>query len=151
MKNPAATGNQLNILQTQHFSSLLSDFEINLEEFVATINNSFGTIADQSMAVNLIESLRTILETATETYENPDTEGLEMILLLTSDKGNMLQKIRQEYFQKNTSVDIADRQAIYTLTLLFERMYWFLKTMTVIKMKTFPEEHSFSPAIAPMG
>jgi hypothetical protein len=141
LKRPAAAGFQERILQAQHFSTLLHDLESNLEEFVVTINTSFETIVIQPIAINLIESLRTILDTAIDSFENPDAAGMEIMLSLTADKGDLLQKIRQEYFQKNTTMDITVRQSIFTLTLLFDRVCWLLRSMTMIRNKALPEYH----------
>jgi hypothetical protein len=132
--NKPDAGIQLQVLQAQHFSILLHDLEANLEDFLLTINTSVKSIEDRPLSVNLIESMRVILDTTFDTFNNPDTPGMEMMMALTNEKGEMLQKTREAFFQKNSSIDIDVRQSIFTLTILFERMCWILRSMTAIRM-----------------
>ncbi len=136
LNNPGSESIQLKILQVRNFSSLLQDLEVNLEEFIATINTSFDAITSQPLAIHLIESLRTLLDTAIDNFENPDETGMNMILSMTTDKSDLLQKIRQEYFQRNALDDLTSRQSVFTLTLLYERICWLLRSMTVQNLKT---------------
>ena len=135
LKRPSSAAFQERILYAQQFSVLLHDLESNIFEFVATIQASPENILIQSFAINLIESLRTIIDTAIDTFDNPDVAGIKMMLSMTSDKGNVLQKIRQEYFQKNATIDISVRQSLFSLTILFDRICWQLKLMTTIRQK----------------
>lgn len=132
--NKPDAGIQLQVLQAQHFSILLHDLEANLEDFLLTINTSVKSIEDRPLSVNLIESMHVILDTTFDTFNNPDTPGMEMMMALTNEKGEMLQKTREAFFQKNSSIDIDVRQSIFTLTILFERMCWILRSMTTIRM-----------------
>jgi len=139
VKNPLAASLQEQIHQTQHFSSVLKDLESNLFEFVTTINTSFETIVNLPFAINLIESLRTILDTAIDCMEDQDPAGMEMLLKLTAEKGDLLQRIRKDYFQKNTSLDLGVQQSLFSLTLQFDRGCWLLRSVTLIRQKALTE------------
>jgi len=139
LKNPVALSLQEQIHLAQHFSAIVKDLESNLFEFVTTINTSFETIVNLPFAINLIESLRTILDTTIECFEDLDQEGMEMVLRLTADKGDLLQRIRKDYFQKNTSLDLGVQQALFSLTLQFDRGCWLVKSVTQIRKKALTE------------
>ena len=136
---PAAAGLQDSILHAQQFSALLKDVEANLEEFVLILSHPSGDMSVQPINGNLVESLKTILETALDFFENPEDQGLEIMLSLTADKGQLLQKIRQDYFQRNESLSITARQSIFSLTIIFDRAIWLLRSMTILKKKSIRE------------
>ncbi len=135
-KKPAAAEMQEQIVQAQQMLSLMSDLDQNLEEFMATIQSSFNSVVDLPFTVNLVESLRTLLETVNESFLSPDVAGLDMIISLTSDKGDTLQRIRQNFFVNNAGLELPVRQSLFTLTLLFDRICWLLKSMSLIKLKS---------------
>jgi hypothetical protein len=111
----------------------LSELESNLDEFVTTVYASFDTLIDQPLSVQLVESLRTILDTSIDYFENPDPTNKEIVLSITADKGAVLQKTRQDFFQKNAMMESGIRQSIYTMTILFDRVCWGLRKMTAVR------------------
>ena len=131
MRKPAAASILEKILLSRQISGQLNELEINLGEFVTTINISFSSIVDQPFAVELIESMRILLDAGIESYKNPDTGEFKIMLSLTAEKDDLLQKIRKDYFQKNTEMDITTRQSIFTMTLLFDRFCRLLRTMSI--------------------
>jgi phosphate:Na+ symporter len=133
MKKPAAAGIQEKILNVMHFSDLLHDLETDLDEFVTAIHRSFDVIVDHPLTVRLTESLRTILDTSIESFESADTADVEIVLSITADKGELLQHIRQDFLSENAAMAVTERQTIYTLTVLFERLCWLLRSMTVAR------------------
>jgi phosphate:Na+ symporter len=129
---------QEKVMETKQFSALLRELESTLNEFVVTIHSPQRSVADQPLAVRIIESLRTILDTSIESFENQDLPGLEILLSITADKGDLLHQIRQEFAQKNTGMDPNLQQSLYTITILFDRICWLLRKMTVISLKGIP-------------
>lgn len=137
-KRQAAAGFHERVMNVQHFSALLLELESNIEEFVTLVRSSPGTLMEQPLTVRIIESLRAILDTSIETFDNPDKASLEIMLSITAEKGDMLQRIRQDFFRKNAGMDASQRQSLYTMTILFDRLCWLLRKMSLISIKSLP-------------
>ncbi|MDD5508894.1 MAG: Na/Pi symporter [Bacteroidales bacterium] len=133
-KQPTSKTIQEKMMETRQFSSLLHELEANLREFSVTALSAPKTLSDKPLTIQIIESLRTILDTSIESFENPDRSGLEIILSITADRGELLQQIRQDFIQKNANLDTDQRQSLYTMTILFDRVCWLLHKMTVIRL-----------------
>jgi phosphate:Na+ symporter len=123
------------MMNTKQFSSLLTELETTIAEFASIADSSQGPVMDQPLAIRLIESLRTILETSIESFEDPDPSGLEIIRSITADKGDLLRQVRQEFFQKNTLLEQHIRQSLYSMTILFDRICWLLHKMSVTAIR----------------
>jgi len=134
LKKPAVIAAHENVMESRQFSSLLRELESSLSEFVSTIQSSSDSLASHPLSIQFIESLRTILVTAVESFESPERQGLEIILTITADKGDLLYQIRQEFIRKNKDLDQNQLQSLYSLTILFERICWILRKMTFIRM-----------------
>ena len=134
-KKPAAATIQEKVMESRQFSTLLRELESDLNEFVSVIQSSARSFADQPMTVRIIESLRTILDTSLESFDNPDRPELEILLSITADKGELLHQIRHEFIQRNTTLEQDTRQSLYSMTLLFDRICWLLHKLTLIRLK----------------
>jgi len=133
-KKPVSKTIQEKMMEIRQFSSLLHELEANLREVSVTALSAPETLSDKPLTIQIIESLRTILDTSIESFENPDRSGLEIILSITADRGELLQQIRQDFVQKNADLDTYQRQSLYTMTILFDRACWLLHKMTVIRL-----------------
>lgn len=76
--------------------------------------------------MSIVESLDALLLTAIETTESDDESDLEILIALTSDKGQLMEKIRRIYLTSEKDITPEKRSLILYITNLFERSVWTL-------------------------
>jgi phosphate:Na+ symporter len=114
------------LLQRSLLSSLQSCHEL-LEGFVRSVQ-SVAPAERPALVGSMIEALHAVLETAADALEQPDDEmALEMLGLMTDERGASMDLIRKALMQGTQSFD--GREALLTATLQFERILWVLNHM----------------------
>jgi len=76
--------------------------------------------------MNIVESLDAIFLTAIETTESGDGDDLDILITLTSDRGQLMEKIRRIYLSSEKDLSPEERSLILYITNLFERSVWML-------------------------
>jgi phosphate:Na+ symporter len=132
---PEALSSHERILQLQFINTNLLSLESDMFEFARTVEQSQSGLIGQRLAVNLIESLRAITETAIEGIASGQRTDLEITHELTNDRGELLREIRQQHLISEREIDLALRQSIFAMTLLFERIVWLIRSINLIKIK----------------
>ena len=121
----------VNIQNRQH---LLGSLEQVLYDF-SSLLMSFSH--NQSMAECrsiFIEGLDTILLTVSDSFQTNDPSDLDMVLLMTSDKSELMRNLRKMFLtQKDLPGD--SQAAILELTTLFERTVWILGKITLLQQQ----------------
>jgi len=128
------------ILQVQGINYNLQSLETSVYEFVDTAHHSYSEIIHQHLAVNMIESLRAILETATDGFETNARQDVELTLSLTNDRGDLLSNIRKLHLSSEKEMEMKLRQSLFSMTLLFERIIWQIRSISQIKMQEFQDK-----------
>ena len=80
----------------------------------------------QELTMNVIESLDALLLTAIETTKSADAFDLDILTAMTSDKGQVMERIRKVYLSSEMELSPEDRSLILHITNLFERGVWAL-------------------------
>jgi len=123
------------ILFYQSINYNLISLESSVFDFSETVMQSYKEMMTQKLAINLIESLRAITDTFVEGFESNQKSDFEITLQLTNDRGELLKNIRQQNILADKEISILLRQTIYTMTLLFERIIWLLRSITQQKIR----------------
>ena len=76
--------------------------------------------------MNIVESLDAIVLTAVDATESSDQTDLDILASLTSDKGQLMEKIRRSYLSSEAGLSTEERSLILYVTNLFERSVWTL-------------------------
>jgi len=85
-----------------------------------------STPAGRPFRNTFLECLDTILLMACDAMESRTAEDCETLKRLTSDRGDMMQKMRRTYLSREESMTSKDRLAFLEVTGLFERAVWIL-------------------------
>src|SRR5262249_42984130 len=91
------------------------------------------TVSTQSVSLHgglgpliatFVEGLDFVLMIMIQTLESADQELFSLLLRITEDRGDMMERIRQDYLAEEGSVDTADRAVLLEVTSVFERVIW---------------------------
>ena len=79
---------------------------------------------------SIVESLHMILTLLQESQSSP--EDNEILENLTSDKGSLMDKIRDQLME-NKKLSNQEQKALFLLTRIFERLIWQIRKHSLIK------------------
>jgi phosphate:Na+ symporter len=74
---------------------------------------------------NLTESMHLILLTAQDAWRTRDEDEIAMLLVLTADRSELMERIRQTHGVTN----LDQRSALFYATSLFERLVWIVRQL----------------------
>ena len=78
---------------------------------------------------SLVEGLDFVLLTLIEALEPGGGESLEMLIQITGDRGNLMERIRQDYMADEGSIVSTDRTVLLQATSIFERIIWMTQRL----------------------
>lgn len=73
---------------------------------------------------NLVEGLDFVLLTLIEALESPGSESVELLIQITGDRGNFMERIRQDYMAAEGNINATDRSVLLQATSVYERIIW---------------------------
>lgn len=118
------------LLNIQDRHSLVAALEDNCYNLVETLRKTPADGKAASLAMNIVESLDAIILTAVDVTESPDQTDLDILGALTSDRGQLMEKVRRNYLSSEAGLSTEERSLILYITNLFERSVWTLGRYT---------------------
>jgi hypothetical protein len=88
-----------------------------------------GPLAD--LVTAFVEGLDFVLLTLIDALENKDPEAVEMLVGITSDRGEFVERIRYDYLGDKV-VKIPERAVLLQVTTLFERIVWITHRLAAL-------------------
>jgi hypothetical protein len=76
-----------------------------------------------------VEGLDFVLLTAESALETGARESIDMLVSITEDRGDLMERIRQNYLEDSASVGTADRAVLLQVTSTFERVVWMTQRL----------------------
>src|SRR5262249_16759115 len=76
------------------------------------------------LIATFVEGLDFVLMIMIQTLESGDHESFSLLLRITEDRGDMMERIRQDYLAEARSVGTADLAVLLEVTSVFERVIW---------------------------
>ncbi len=84
----------------------------------------------QNLGDIFFQPLDFLLTTMAETGKDPSTEGIDLLLQLTQDRGQLMTSLRDRYFDSGAGLDEEDKQYLFELTDLFARIVYLIHEWT---------------------
>ena len=81
------------------------------------------------LLASFVEALDFVLMTLVEALEPEGDEALELLTQITGDRGDIMERIRQDYLTDEGSVAPADRAVLLQVTAIFERVIWMTQRL----------------------
>ena len=104
--------------------SLLVSIEENTYRLAETLATSGHSEALKNLFHSFVEGLDTILLTALDAMEAKNASELKMLISITEDRGNMMEKVRNTYLAGEKALEQQDKSVLLYVTNLFERIVW---------------------------
>lgn len=114
------------VLTLERRQEQLDALEESVAKFIELHRKTGFTGRGAQLIDRLTESLSVILLTAQDAWVSGDDFEAEMLMSLTSDRGEMMEKIRVA-FQEGARAGLDEEAAIFYATALFERMLWLVR------------------------
>jgi phosphate:Na+ symporter len=76
-----------------------------------------------------VEGLDFVMLTLIEALEAGGAEPLALLVQITEDRGDLMERIRQDYLADEGSVGTADRAVLLQVTSVFERVIWMTQRL----------------------
>jgi phosphate:Na+ symporter len=118
------------LLNVQDRHNLVAAIEDNCYSLVETLRKTPSEGKAASLTINIVESLDAIVLTAIDVTESSDQTDLDILASLTSDKGQLMEKIRRSYLSSEAGLSTEELSLILYVTNLFERSVWTLGRYT---------------------
>ena len=115
------------LLNLRNRQDLLGDIEEDLLRQYEALRARPGGAKAAQLCAAIVEVLDTMLQTTLAAAETGDREELELLRAMTSDRGEMMERIRKKYLATEEEVTTEDRALILDVTHGFERIAWSLK------------------------
>jgi phosphate:Na+ symporter len=115
------------VVRMQHRTANLAALFEALQDFVVACRTarewaSSGLVADQ-----MVESLHSLLSSLVEATESEQAEDLQFLLTLLGHRDEIMEKIRQRVTKEDPQMPITSHNAMFTSTMLFERIIWLAR------------------------
>ena len=78
---------------------------------------------------SFVEALDFVLLTLIDALEGDGGESVEVLIQITEDRGDLMERIRQDYLADQGEVSPADRAVLLQATSVFERVIWMTQRL----------------------
>lgn len=119
------------VVQLQNRQELVRALQDNVFQFATHIRASRASQPDHEMTGNLVEALHLTL-TLLPSALSGDEYDRSALLLMTSDKSEMMEGIRRSLLRSPTPISPLLQDALFTATTLYERIIWLVRRMVIL-------------------
>lgn len=114
------------IIRAQRKNALLHSVQMSLNEFIQVIKRHQPDADNHTLPFNLLEALHFILMILADCQQN--ASELDMLVLLTDDRAEIMEKNRHNLITSQTHVVKNDLSSLFTATTHFERLIWLINS-----------------------
>lgn len=105
-----------------------------LNETVFSFVTATASLRPQAPAIepfldSLAESLHALVLTAIDTVRSGDSSDRDLLLRMTADRGETLERLRRNVTSGSHALDHAQKAQLFYLTSVFERAVWLLRQL----------------------
>jgi phosphate:Na+ symporter len=116
------------LLALEQRHTLVVSLTDTVHDFTAALARLRGPgSASAPLLDSLLESLDTLLLTALDAARASDPNDLALLLRLTADRGDLMERLRRQLLASETALDHARKSDLFYVTGLFERAVWLLR------------------------
>jgi energy-coupling factor transporter ATP-binding protein EcfA2 len=114
--------------QARSLETLLHDLAMCEETITRLMALFFAPPSNRMQAIGdtFFQSLEFLLATMAETGEESTAEGVELLLKLTEDRGELMTGLRERYFDSETGLAEEEKHYLFEMTDLFSRTVYLI-------------------------
>jgi phosphate:Na+ symporter len=117
------------LLQVQQQERLITSLHENLHEFAKLALTARQIARASQLRHNLVEGLDVIVLTAVDACRGGEEFDVELLLNMTADRGDLMERIRSLHFSATDNKDMQHQANLLYLTTLFERLVWMFNQL----------------------
>ena len=126
------------VIRLQHRTSNINALFDALGNFIAASTTarqwpSSGRVADQ-----MVEALHALLSALVDAVASDDPADRELVLALLGHRDELMERIRQRVLREDPAMPAAAQEALFTATMLFERIVWLARQTTMLLVPAAP-------------
>lgn len=125
---PESSYRFLNLLNRQN---LIDSIEDNVRGLTDSMYRPHCSDKLKQLLLNFVEGLDAILLTAVDAVEDPDHGDAETLIRITSDRGGLMDKIRETYLSSEGQLVAAEKSLLLYATNAFELIIWLLRRLAL--------------------
>jgi phosphate:Na+ symporter len=139
------------VIALQHRTANLDALYEAVGEFETAARSGQGWPASRRVADSMIEALHALLSALADAVGSSDPSDRDFIQSLLGDRDEMMQRMRQRVLREDPNIPMGAQEAIFTATVLFERIVWLARRTTLLLERESPEPAPAEPAPAEQG
>ena len=126
---------QLGPAETERLTKLQSRLSLTvyLEDSLRVLASATESVVPTTrvgeVVSSFVEALDFVLLTLIEAVESPDAESVDLLLQITGDRGELMERIRQECLTDQQAISASDRAVLLQATSIFERVIWMTQRL----------------------
>ena len=133
------------VIRLQHRTSNISALFEALGNFVEVSANarkwpSSGRVADQ-----MVEALHALLSALVDAVASDDPDDRALVLALLGHRDELMERIRRRVLREDPAMPPAAQDALFTATMLFERIVWLSRQTTMLLVPAAPAAATEAP------
>jgi len=117
------------LMRRWNFNEELPVMHNALAQFAATLPRAGTQPGAVRITTTLVEALHALLVILAEEAAGGDVAGPDLMERLTSDRTAMMRQLREDLVRSSPDLPVAERQAIWRLTDMFERVTWAMRRL----------------------
>ncbi|WP_142847384.1 Na/Pi symporter [Telmatospirillum sp. J64-1] len=114
-------------IRAQNRMTLLSELQESVGELVMVLDRADIPKDLSPLAHGLVESAHLVVETLRDEARAFDPVGHSLLLSLTADRSDMMDRIRKSMTTRTAALSPRDQDLLFTITTLFERVVWLVR------------------------
>lgn len=122
-------------LTIKNQQNLIEELDQTLFDFTGKLLSWKTDESSGHFKVSYLEGLDFLLLTACDTFEIPDAENTHFLFLLTGDRNELVQKLRNQFLAENQEMRADDRMTFLQVTSLYERAIWILGRISLLQQQ----------------
>jgi phosphate:Na+ symporter len=113
----------------QNRMSLLIYVEDSLRALTAATEATSAEGRLAALLSTFVEGLDFVLATMIDAFEGADDGALALLIRITDDRGDLTDRLRQDFLAEHSSISRTDRAGLLQVTSMFERVVWIIQRL----------------------
>lgn len=126
------------VIRLQHRTSNLGALFDALGNFVAASGTARQWPSSGRVAGQMVEALHALLTALVDAVASDDPADRELVLALLGHRDELMERIRQRVLREDPAMPPAAQEALFTATMLFERIVWLARQTTMLLVPAAP-------------
>ena len=126
------------VIRLQHRTSNIGALFEALDNFAAASRTARQWPSSGRVAEQMVEALHALLTALIDAVTSDDPADRELVLALLGHRDELMERIRQRVLREDPGMPAPAQEALFTATMLFERIVWLARQTTMLLVPAAP-------------